>query len=82
MFFSPWNFDFEWGKMDGGLDFQADGAAHHQARSQAEAGDKKPRSRNMRYFIAQSGGKVKDKREFANVRRSTFDVRSWEKRRP
>jgi hypothetical protein len=37
MFFSPWNFDFENGKMDGGLDFQADGAAQSQAWSQVMA---------------------------------------------
>jgi hypothetical protein len=48
MFFSPWNFAFGNGKMDGFLDFQADGAAQYQARSQATAsGDKEAESRNI-----------------------------------
>jgi hypothetical protein len=47
-------------KMDGIIGFQADGAAHHQARSQAAAGDiRKTRSRDIEKSIAHLDFQVK-----------------------
>jgi len=46
--------------MDGWLDFQADGAAQRQARSQAAAGDKRTRSHDIGdiHNINLGGGQV------------------------
>jgi len=61
--------------MDGFLDFQADGAAQYQARSQAEAGDRRSPLHNIEdiHTIEMGGGQVL----FREVRGSRFDVRSW-----
>jgi hypothetical protein len=47
MFFSPWYSASGNEKKDGVMVFQADGAAHHQARGQEAAGDKRTRSRDI-----------------------------------
>jgi hypothetical protein len=56
MFFSPWYVAFGNGKMDGCLDFQADGAAQYQARSQATADDRRSRSIDIDDSLITIGG--------------------------
>jgi hypothetical protein len=61
-------------KMDGWLDFQADGAAQRQARSQATAGDRRTRSIDIGDIHTTTW--ERGQAILGKVRSSKFDVRS------
>jgi hypothetical protein len=70
-----------WGKkeMDGELDFQADGAAHHQARSQAEASGRKPVSmfiRTIHITIRGASQETQESRDSRGPMISQFVIRN------
>jgi hypothetical protein len=82
MFFSPWSCDFKKRKMDGWLDFQADGAAQRQARSQTAAGDRRTRSGDIGDIHTTTRGKGQWVRDESNQRCQMIDSSGWQEKSP